>query len=483
MPMAPRLVGRARERSVLEEALRSSDPELVAVYGRRRVGKTFLVRETLGLAVLFELTGVYGAPRDEQLRNFDAALEAAGEGVNERSADWLDAFQRLQAALTPRLKRGPKRAIFIDELPWLASRKSGFLRAFEHFWNTWASRQSRLVVVICGSAASWMIERILRAKGGLHNRVTRRLRLLPFTLEETQALFESRNIRLEPYQVVELYMAMGGIPHYLREVRRGRSAAQNIERICFDRDGLLHDEFSNLYPSLFERPERHEAIVRVLASSPGGLNRTELLERADLTSGGRTSGVLSELEASGFITRASAFGRPVKDAIYLLTDEYSLFYLKWIEPFRGRSRNPWSARRNSPSWRAWSGLAYESVWRKHVDVLKAALGIASVETSESTWHYRPVDPADRGAQIDLLIDRRDQCINVCEIKFSEGPFVIDKRYAEDLRHKLRAFQGVSKTKKALFLTFVTTHGVRPNRYRDELVDAEVTIQQLVNTRR
>ena len=311
--MAPRLIGRIRERAVLEEALGSPDPELVAVYGRRRVGKTFLVRETLGSALLFELTGVHGAPRAEQLRNFATAMEAAtGRKDKESIADWLQAFQQLQTALAPRLKRGPKRVIFFDELPWLASRKSGFLRAFEHFWNSWGSRQTRLVVVICGSAASWMIERILRAKGGLHNRVTRRLRLLPFTLAETRALLESRNVRLEPYQLVELYMTMGGIPHYLKEVRRGRSAAENIERICFDRDGLLHDEFNNLYPSLFERPERHESIVRVLASSPRGLNRTDLLERAELSSGGRTSGVLSELEASGFITRTSAFGRPVK---------------------------------------------------------------------------------------------------------------------------------------------------------------------------
>lgn len=466
---------------MLDETMDSSEPELVAVYGRRRVGKTFLIREVYGKSICFELVGIHDADLPIQLREFAAALGTASQAPAPASppTDWHQAFGQLASFLTARLKRRKhKQVVFFDEVPWLASRRSGFLSAFGHFWNTWASRQPRLVVVLCGSAASWMLQKIVHDRGGLHNRVTRRIRVEPFSLADAEELLKARGIDLGPYQTTELYMAMGGIPHYLAQVRPGDSAAQNIDRLCFARDGLLRTEFSNLYASLFEQAERHETVVRVLAARRRGLTRTDLLAAASLESGGTATKVLDELEESGFIMQTPRLGRAKRDAVYWLADEYSLFYLTWIEHHRAGSEEVWMRKQGTPAWRAWTGLAFEATCLKHVSAIKRALGIGGVDTVVAAWDQRPGGAIRDGAQIDLVIDRADRSMNLCEIKFSESEFVVDKAYARELRHKRDVFRAATETSKALFVTLVTTYGVRDNEHARGLVSQVVTIDAL-----
>jgi uncharacterized protein len=469
------LVGRRRERQILEQAIASSEAELVCLYGRRRVGKTFLVREVLGERIAFELVGTHGASLREQLASFTRALVSVG-GSHESATGWPDAFARLADTLGP--TRAKKRVIFLDELPWLATPRSGFMSAFEHFWNSWAVKRRDLVVVVCGSAAAWMVRALLHARGGLHNRVTRQIRLEPFTVGEVEEYFRARKIDLGRYQTLELYAALGGIPHYLRQVERGNSASLAIDRLCFAHDGPLRDEFEKLYTSLFEHPGRHIEIVRALGTASRSLTRSELLKTTRATSGGRTSATLAELEESGFVMRTPEHGLRSREATYRLTDEYSLFFLRWIERHHGRADGIWTTKRGTPAWRSWSGYAFEGICLKHVAKLKRALGIEAVETEESAWQHRPETRSDRGAQVDLVIDRRDACINLCEMKFSEGEFVIDKAYADELRNKRDTFRRVTGTRKALLLTMVTTHGVRDNAYARELVDKQLTADAL-----
>lgn len=477
-PVVTGLIGRTRERELLDRAMRSTDAELVAVYGRRRVGKTFLIREHFGADLCFELTGVHDGKMADQLANFGDALgRAAGRG-EEPPSSWSEAFARLREYLESRRRRQKKRVVFLDELPWLASRRSRFLPAFEHFWNSWASRRSDFVFVVCGSAAAWMVRKVIDARGGLHNRVTRRLRLEPFDLFETEQFLAARGIDLDRYAVLELYMAMGGIPHYLKEVERGRSAAAVIDRVCFSRDGLLRSEFDRVFASLFEHHERHEALVRTLASHPTGLTRAELAAHADAASGGRLTRTLEELGESGFVLRTTRFGHDVKDAKYRLGDEHSLFYLRWIEKHRSRARSVWATKRGSPAWRAWSGYAFEGICLKHAPQLKQALGIEAVETTEAAWEHRPRQDDERGAQIDLLIDRKDAAVNLCEMKFSESEFVLDKRCADELRRKRDVFRSVTGTRKSVFITLVTTFGVSDNKHRRAVVDAVVEMDAL-----
>lgn len=475
--MAERLIGRSDEIKVLSEALQSNEAELIAVYGRRRVGKTFLIQQVIKSNLVFECSGIHDASLSKQLVNFTNSLVSSGYiPTRKRASDWLQAFQWLTDFLKRKNGSG-KKVIFLDEFPWLHTHRSGFLQAFEHFWNTFASRQDNLVVIICGSAASWMIKNVVNNRGGLHNRITKRIRLLPFTLLESEAYLRSRDVRLDRYQHLQLYMVMGGIPQYLKEVRKGESATQAIDRICFTKDGLLHDEFKNLYNSLFELAGKHMDIIRALAQKSVGLTRNEIIEACRITSGGRSSVMLNELEESGFIAPFIPFNKTKNELVYRLTDEYSSFYLRFIEHGKFQGHGSWMTLSREPSVKSWSGYAFESICLKHIRQIKKALDIGAVYTEISSWRTRP-ESGKKGAQIDLLIDRQDRCIHVCEIKFSTSQFTIDKKYHDELSGKLSVFRDQSKTNKTLFLTMITTFGIKENVYKVQIVQNELTMNDL-----
>jgi AAA+ ATPase superfamily predicted ATPase len=479
------IIGRQDEKAILDLAFKSPSSEFIAIYGRRRIGKTHLAREFFGNAICFEIIGKHGASLVEQLKIFSQSLtEAIGRGIpTQRPSSWLEAFHQLEMFLEslPRKKKLEKRVVFFDELPWLDTPRSKFLSGLEHFWNSWGSRQNDFVLVICGSAASWMIQNIVRGKGGLHNRLTRQIRLLPFNLCETEKFLKSLGVVLTRPQIAELYMTMGGIPHYLKQIEPGLSAAQLIDKICFSSMGLLRHEFDNLYASLFYESEQHLRIIKALAAKRSGLTRNEILKAISLLSGGSASSRLDELEESGFIQSLIPFGKKTKDALYRLSDEYSLFYLYWINKLGKRSpgKGYWMSQQNTPRLNTWAGYAFENLCLKHTPRMKAALGIASVETTEAPWRYQSSSESDiPGAQIDLLIDRSDKTISLCEMKYSKIAFTIDKRYAADLRRKLDVFRSVTGTRKNIFLTMVTTFGVKNNAYAKELVANSLTLEDL-----
>lgn len=470
-----KIIGRENEIEVLNQALLSKEAELVAIYGRRRIGKTYLVRNYFSERIIFELSGMNNGTLKDQLLLFTKALQAATNTPLAMTppASWVEAFTSLEQVLS-KLSKKKKWVIFFDEFPWLNSRRSGFLEAFDHFWNSWASRQSNLLVVICGSAASWMIENIINAKGGLHNRITRSIRLLPFTLPETKKYLQSLSVDPDNYQVLQLYMSLGGVPYYLRNVERGESATQAINRICFTQTGILREEFVNLYRSLFENADTHIRIVKALSKTPKGMTRQEIIDQLGISSGGGTSAILNELEQSGFIQSAIPYNRASKDAIYRLTDEYSLFYLKFIDGKKITGNDMWHKISATTPYKIWCGMSFESVCLKHVHQIKKALGISGIHSEESPWRFNATKNSD-GSQVDLLIDRADRTINICEMKFYNGEFTIDKAYASELERKLKVFGEQTKTKKSLFLTFVTTYGVKKNEHASRLVHKNLTM--------
>ena len=472
-----KIIGRTEEIIQLSKIANSEDAELLAVYGRRRVGKTFLIRNVFRKQLVFEFSGIHNATLDQQLENFIGALSASSGSLPlAKPVSWIQAFKILTNYLTPILQK-QKKVVFFDEFPWINTPRSGFLPAFENFWNTWASQQRTLLLVMCGSAASWMIQMVIHNRGGLHNRVTRKLRLLPFTIGETEMFLRNRKIKLDQYQVLQLYMVMGGIPQYLKEIEKGESATQAIDRICFTKDGFLQEEFKNLYYSLFENARYHIGVIRALARKNAGLTRGEIIENCKLTSGGGASQLLEELTESGFITPFIPFGRTLKESIYKLTDEYSHFYIKFIENSRFTGTGSWIRFSTMASWKSWSGYAFEGICMKHTPLIKKALGIGNVHTETSVWRCRS-ENAEQGAQIDLLIDRQDNCINVCEMKFAVNDFQITKSYAKELERKLNIFRERTKTRKTLFLTMMTTHGVKNSKNYPELIQSEVTIDSL-----
>lgn len=471
------LIGRETEIGILNEVLQSKMPELIAVFGRRRVGKTFLIRQHLKKQLFFELAGTSDTSMRTQLDNFHKALgKAAGNPkLYQKPANWPDAFDLLSHQLQSKLN-ADKCVVFLDEFPWLHTHRSGFLAAFDHWWNSWANKQANLIVVICGSAASWMIKNIVNNRGGLHNRITRKIRLQPFTLQETEKYLQSLNAGLDRYQLLQLYMVMGGIPHYLKEIRKGESATQVIDRVCFTKDGLLEGEFKNLYQALFDDADRHLAIVKALARNNAGMTRTQILEAVGINSGGTITSQLDELIESGFVTAWLPYNKKSKDQLFKLTDEFTHFYLKFMEGNRSKGKGTWQAFATGQSWRSWSGVAFERICLKHIAQIKQALGISGVYTEESAW--RKVQQDGPGAQIDLLIDRKDQVINICEMKYSESEFVIDKKYSAELDNKRTVFQQATRTKKSLFLAMLTTFGLKENEYSRRLVQSSLTMDDL-----
>lgn len=468
--IAKKVIGRKAEIAILKEALASDEAEMISIIGRRRVGKTFLVQEVYQEQIVFEISGLKHADGSEQIRNFtERLIEFFPEADIQPPADWLDAFFQLTRLLRQKTTE-EKMVVFFDEVPWMATHKSGFLKGLSYFWNSWAVRQ-RIVVVICGSAASWMINKVLRSKGGLHNRVTRRIRLQAFTLAETEAYLISRAVFFDHYQLIQLYMVMGGIPHYLKELKAGRSAVQNINQICFSKDGLLRDEFLSLYPALFQHADYHVAIIRALATKQNGMSRKELLKVAKLPDGGRVTQVLDELYQSGFIANYPPFGKRKKGQLFRLTDEYSLFYLRFIEK---NLQNPqtWTSLSQTQAYKIWCGYAYENICLKHIADIKKALEIGGVYTTTSSF-LKVGNDQEIGTQIDMVIDRNDHIINLCEIKFYNVPFTITKEYAHQLREKIRIFQETTHTRKQIQLVFISTFGLKVNKYSLGLVSADL----------
>ena len=471
------LIGRKKEQEVLQKALQSKEAEMISVIGRRRVGKTFLIKSVYQERIVFEMSGIQHAPRTEQLRNFANRLAevATNALLIKPPPDWLEAFFLLITYLK-QLKQDEKICVFFDELPWMATHKSGFLRGLSFFWNSWAVNQN-IVVVICGSAASWMIDKVIRHKGGLHNRVTKRIHLKPFSLAETKEYLQQRNIYFNHYQLIQLYMAMGGVPHYLKEIESGKSAVQNIDAICFSEDGLLHDEFLSLYPALFGHADYHIEMIRALASVQKGMSRTEIVAKIKLPDGGKITKVLSELEQSGFISAYRPFGKKKKNKLYRLTDEYSLFYLRFIENNMQEGESIWQVLSQTQSWKSWSGYAFENICLKHLPQIKKALGISGVYSISASF-LKKGNQDEAGVQIDLIIDRNDHIINLFEIKFYNTQFTVTKAYAVKLREKIKVFQEVTKTRKQIFLSLISTFGLKHNIHSLGLITNDLDMDVL-----
>lgn len=468
------IIGRQEEQEILADIAASNAADMLAITGRRRVGKTYLIKTYFLNRIHFEFSGILNSDKEQQLQSFAIALagKTAGKPAMPVPKNWMEAFHQLTNYLD-RLKSKKKLIVFIDELPWLDSHKSKFLPALDWFWNSWAVNRN-ILVIICGSAASWMTSKIINNRGGLHNRVTKRIHLDPFSLTETEAYLHFLGVQISRYHIVQLYMALGGIPHYLKEIKKGQSAAQNINRICFEKKGLLVYEFENLYNALFVNARQHTSIIQALASKQKGLSRAEILAATKLKDGGSFSKLLNELEQSDFIKAYYPFDKIKKETLYRLVDEYSLFYLKFM---RNKKNVNWQQLAATATYKAWSGYAFENICMKHIDKIKKALGIASVYTESSSFFYKG-GATTGGAQIDLLIDRNDGIINICDAKFYDKAFTVTKSYAEDLRNKMLVFQEKTKTKKTLFITIISTYGVMQNVHSIGFVQQQVTIENL-----
>ena len=468
------LIGRRNEVKKLKDALLSASSEFIAVFGRRRVGKTYLIREAYDEKFAFYHTGIANAGRSEQIARFVKSMEKQGLFSGRRPRTWYDVFDALEVALA-RLPSG-KKVVFIDELPWMDSQRSGFVSALESFWNGWASARTDIVLIVCGSATSWMTDKLVNARGGLHNRLTRKIRLEPFTLSECERFVQARGIVATRRQLLEYYMAMGGVPYYWNYVEKGRSPAQNLESMFFAADGELRDEYSHLYASLFKKPQRHTAIVTALGRKKIGMSRSELLSATGLTDNGAFSIALSELVECGFVRRYRMPRKMSHDAVYQLIDNFTLFHFRFLADLGGGESGSWGAVQDSPRANVWRGLAFERVCFEHSSQIKRALGISGIETHQYAWRSSPGQGTD-GAQIDLLIERADDAANICEIKYSLGEYELTKEEHRKIVNRRERFISEGAFRGAAYITLVTTCGVVHNEYLND-VQSVVTLDDL-----
>lgn len=471
------IIGRKAEKKLLQETFESQRSEFVAVCGRRRVGKTFLIRQYFENSIVFQTSGMANVGQKEQIKHFFQDIcryDKRPETRTKEPSDWLDIFFLLNDYIES-LPVGRK-VVFLDELPWMDTPGSSFISALESFWNGWISTRKDVVLVVCGSATSWMMDKLIRNHGGLYGRLTKRVFLQPFSLGEVEEFLIHNGFALSRYEIAEYYMIMGGIPYYLQFLSPSLSLTQNIDQLLFNPNGELYDEFSMLYAALFKNSEDYVKVVETLCQKGYGMTRKEIVEHSKLKSGSGLSQILSNLEDCGFIRKYNNIDRPVKDATYQLIDFFTLFYFRFLSLSSSHHLMHWESIHKSGQFYAWAGCSFELLALQHINQIKDSLRISGVFSNNYSWR-------NDKAQIDLLINRDDNTINICEMKFSETPFVIDEKYAANLRNKVDVFRSSSKIKnKSIQLTMVTTYGVSRNSY-SSMIQNEVILDDLfVETR-
>ena len=454
--------------------LSSDASELIVVYGRRRVGKTYMIREAFNGDFAFYHTGIANVGRREQLERFAKSLQRQGFLFKNSPQTWYDAFDILAAGLEKMPTR--KKVVFIDELPWMDSQRSNLINAIEAFWNAWASARKDIVLIVCGSATSWMTDKIINDKGGLHNRLTHRIKLEPFTLAECEKFAQAKGLMATRRQILEYYMVMGGIPYYWNYLQKDKSPAQNINAIFFAVDGELRDEYKHLYASLFKKPQIHINIVSSLGKKKIGMSRKELLKATNSSDNGAFSKALSELVECGFIRRYRMPGKMAHDAIFQLIDNFTLFHYKFLEGLDENEDVSWEAMQNLPAVNIWRGLSFERVCMAHIEQIKRKLGISGILTRQYAWRSHSTADKDN-VQIDLLIERSDDAVNICEMKYSPDKYEISKDEHRKMLQRRSIFVEEQGLRGAAYLTFITTCGVVHNAYWND-IQSEVTLDDL-----
>lgn len=472
------MAGRKTQEDLMNGFLTRKKSIFLAVTGRRRVGKTYIIDEVYREHFCLRITGIQDADMQTQINNFTQKIaEYSGLPIVTPPNNWQEVFTLLKAYLTT-LSKNKKHVIFIDELPWIATRRSGFIQLLAHLWNDYLSKEKHFILVVCGSATSWIAKKIVNDKGGFHNRLDQTIKLKPFTLQETKAFLESKKIKLTDQAIAELYMVIGGIPYYLEQVKKGESVNQIVARLCFSENGILRNEYDNLYKALFEYSENHEAIVATLATSQSGLTRKQIIAKSKVKEGGPYTRAMDDLLVSGFVEEVVPYGRNKRGALYRLMDEYSVFYHKFIAKNKKKGKDIWATLHQSQQYKIWTGYAFENLCQRHIVEMKKALGISGVYTEHYSFNST-TDENVMGYQIDLIIDRKDACINLCECKFYNGEFALTKEYASKLRNRKQTFIESTKTKKTVFNTLITNYGAVKNEHYLDVIDVELTVSDLM----
>ena len=476
-----KIVGRKQEIAELQALYDSKRSEFVAIYGRRRVGKTFLIREVFRDVMTFSHTGLSPVEKNksnktkDQLQNFYYSLIKHGLECGSCPQNWLEAFFMLEQLLD-RLDNGTRQVVFIDELPWMDTARSGFVTALESFWNGWGASRDNLLFVVCGSATSWIVDKLINNKGGLYNRLTSQIKLSPFTLRECKDFYIANSIKMSDYDTVQAYMVLGGIPYYMNYFNRSLSLAQNIDKLFFCKNPKLFDEFDRLFGSLFINDTSCKKIIKFLSTRHYGYMRDEIAQKVGLANNGDLSNLLKALIASDFIEKYVPFGYSKRQEHYKLSDSFCWFWITFVDGYQGKDDDYWAHKINKPEFNSWKGIAFEEVCFNHVLQIKSALGISSVSSTQSAYVVSASESRP-GMQLDMVIERADNVINICEMKFYKDKFIVDKAYDEVLKSRTSQMEE-QYPKSNIHVTLVTTFGLKQNEYSGDF-QSVITIDDLM----
>ncbi len=481
------MIGRVKEQKKLRELYESGENEFVAVYGRRGVGKTYLIDEIFRNRISFRHAGLspvsMGADdaakkrhMKEQLAHFYQALLVQGMKSSKAPENWLEAFYMLEKFLMDTEDKEGRQLIFLDEIQWMDTPKAGFMTGLEAFWNGFACHRHNIMLIVCGSSTSWILDKLINNHGGLYGRLTYQMELQPFNLYECEQFFRSKGFSMSRYDIVQAYMTVGGIPYYLNYFDKGRSIPQNVQAIFFDRNAPLRDEFDRLFSSLFTNPEVMKALVIAMNSKKRGLTRKELTENTGITDSGAFSRQLKALESGAFILKYDSFGNGKRDSFYKLSDPFCIFYLRFVKDGSTAGKREWISTAQSQAAVSWSGLAFENVCFNHIKQIKSALGISGVSTEESLWSKKGTEDTE-GAQIDLIIERKDNVVNMCEIKFYSDEFTAKKECHFSLVRRERLLREMLPKKMSIQNTLITTFGLKRTEYFGDFMNT-ITLDDL-----
>jgi predicted AAA+ superfamily ATPase len=470
------MIGRKTEQNTLLNCWHSKESEFVVLYGRRRVGKTYLVNQTFEDKFFFRFTGSMEYTTRETIEAFRLALTRYGAKSLSPKKDWMNCFEDLRTLIESDADKENKKVIFIDELPWMDKPRSRFLPAFEHFYNSWASSRRDILLIVCGSATSWIIKNLFESVGSAFNRVTKRLKLMPFSLAECIEFYQSRNIHMDDREVLESYMIFGGIPYYLNQLERNQSFLENVDRLCFGEEPYLKNELRELIATMFTDSDAYLQIIQQLGKKKMGLTRLEIANSIKQDDGGSLNRILQNMENCDLIRSYDPFGGKKQGQLYQLYDPFILFGNEFMRK-KNRDSAFWRIYSASPAHNAWSGYAFEILCLHHLPQIKQALGISGVITRTCSWKSKS---KENGAQIDLVIDRNDNVVDLCEMKYVIGEFRITDSYRLQLENKISVFMQETKTKKAPHLVMVTTYGVE-KIHTHGIVSNQITMRNLFQT--
>lgn len=492
------MIGRKKELALLNSLCEEEKSKLVVVHGRRRIGKTFLVDYMFQThrkdCLFFKFTG--SADQNSSVQK-DYFVEAIYEWFKVEPSKpiekWHEVFIFLKRTIEAEIKEKNhqgKVIVFIDEVAWIDKHnKAGFLSAFGHFYNTYIEKNNNLIVILCGSNASWIKNKILKdTSGPLYHRVDVEIPLYPFDLQETKEyLIKEKRFDIDDKSVVDIYMILGGVAKYLSYLDSKLSIAQNINKLFFSLHAPLYSEYEALFKSLFyDKSSNHRKIMDLLISKQSGFEMMEIEKLLKEIKSSTLRVNIEELIDTGFIKPIARYAHASRNTKYIACDPLCNFFIKWVQPL---SKNDiaslidyFETKSTSHDYIIWQGFAFEMVMISNIELYLKARGLSSGVKSIGYWDYTTQSEDESGAQIDILIEYIGNTYDIVECKYYNDEFIIDKAYAKNIQNKKEMFikYGIKNKKFDLKVVMLTTYGTKINQYYNQVpIAKDVKLGDLV----